>query len=219
MTAKNIFKTTLTLLLILTAATVLQAEPYKTSDSYEKIKTNFENSKLNKIEYDKNLTTVNGNISEINKAKTSVSKQKEQVTAEILKNNESVKKVNQQEREITQLISSEKEKLASEAKQLEQLDRLILQIKKNQDQRNILITEYQNQLALNQEAKKSWKDRETQLQAQQAKVTTLLRSLGTDESSWKSKQKGYEIEIKRWIAETEKQQKTFDTYQGLKDSK
>ncbi len=215
MKTKNIFAATLTLF----ASYTLMAEPYKTAEGFDKIKTNVENSKLNKTEYDKNLNTVNTNITEISKAKNSVSKQKETVSGEIVQNNESLKKVILQEREINQLITTEKEKLAVETKQLEQLEKLSAQIKNNQLQRNALIADYQGQLGINQEEKKSWKGRETELRAQEGKTIQTLRGLASDETNWKNKQKGYEIEVKRWTAESEKQQKIFDTYQGLKESK
>lgn len=195
------------------------AEPYKSTEGFDKIKTNVENSKLNKSEYDKNLNTVNSNISEINKAKTTVTQQKETVSGEIVQNNESLKKVILQEREINQLITTEKEKLSVETKQLENLERLSAQIKKNQEQRQALIADYQNQLVINQDEKKSWKSREVELRAQEGKTIQALRGLASDETNWKNKQKGYEIEVKRWSAEGEKQQKIFDTYQGLKESK
>lgn len=214
MKTKNILTAT-----VLLSALTLSAEPYKSTEGFDKIKSNVENSKLNKTEYDKNLIVVNNNISEVTKAKTTVLKQKEGVSTEIVQNNESLKKVILQEREISQLISTEKEKLAVETKQLEQLEKLTAQIKQNQEQRNALIADYQSQLGINAEEKKSWKGRESELRAQEGKTIQALRGLASDETNWKNKQKGYEIESKRWSAESEKQQKIFDTYQGLKESK
>jgi chromosome segregation ATPase len=217
MKTKNIL-TKITLLTLSILSYTASAEPYKTADGFDKIKTNVENSKLNKVEYDKNLNTVNGNIAEINKVKTTVVKQKESVSSEIVQNNESLKKVILQEREINQLITAEKEKLAIETKQLEQLEKLTAQIKQNQEQRNALIADYQSQLTINQDEKKAWKSRESELRAQESKTIQALRGLASDETNWKNKQKGYEIEVKRWSAESEKQQKIFDTYQGLKEA-
>lgn len=212
-------KQMITTFLITLAAASVNAELYNANDGLDKIKANVDNSVLNKKEYDKNLTTVNGNLGEISKAKSTVQKQKETVSGEIVQNNESVKKLIFQEREIAQAITTEKEKLALETKQLEQLEKMMAQIKKNQTERNALIADYQAQLNINQDEKKAWKGRETELRAQEGKTIQTLRSLASDESTWKNKQKGYEIEVKRWTAESEKQQKIFDTYQGLKESK
>ncbi len=208
----------LTLTMILFATTV-KADLYKSDAGLDKIKSNVDNSAANKKEYDKNLSTVSNNVAEITKAKTTVQKQKDAVSGEIVQNNESLKKIIFQEREITQAITTEKEKLAVETKQLEQLEKMMAQIKKNQEQRNALIADYQRQLNINQDEKKAWKGREAELRAQEGKTIQTLRGLASDESTWKNKQKGYEIEVKRWAAETEKQQKIYDTYQGLKESK
>ena len=205
--------------LVTLAASTAFSEPYKSSEGLDKIKSNVENSQANKSEYEKNLGTVNQNLIEINKAKTQVSKQKDLVSGEIVKNNDSLKKVILQEREITQLMNEEKEKLAQETKQLEQLEKMTQQIKQNQQKREALIADYQTQLMTNQEEKKSWKARETELRAQEGKTIQSLRGLASEEGNWKNKQKGYEIEVKRWTAESEKQQKIQDTYQGLKEEK
>jgi hypothetical protein len=210
-----------TLLIAMTLASSLSfAEPITAQQGLEKIKNNLDNSKSNQKEYEKNLDIVNKNVNEVLKAKTAVAKQKEVVNSEILQNNESLKKVLVQERDINILINQEKEKMAAETKQLEQIEKIILQIKQNQAQREAIIADYQNQLKVAGDEKKGWKDRETELRTQETKTIQSLRSLASEESSWTNKKKGYESETKRWSAEAEKQQKIHDTYQGLaKESK
>ena len=207
----KLFLTLLSLSLSLKA----YAEPMTANDGLEKIKSNLENSKLNQKEYEKNLNIVSQNINEVSKAKTTVQKQKEKLTSEILQNNESLKKVLIQERDINLLISQEKEKQAAEIKQLEQLEKTIAQIKQNQAQRESIIADYQNQLRSNGEEKKAWKERETELRGQEAKVIQSIRGLASEESTWTNKKKGYEGEAKRWNQEADKQQKIHDTYMGL----
>ncbi len=195
------------------------AEPITAANGLDKIKTNVENSKANQNEYDRNLKVVNKNLSEVIKAKTTYLQQKETVSTEIVKNNDSLKKVLVQERDINLLLSQEKEKLQTEAKQLEQLEKMTAQIKSNQVQRESLIADYQNQLRMTTDEKKVWKDRETELRAQESKTIQAVRTIATEETTWTNKKKGYEGEMKRWSAEAEKQQKIQDTYQGLADQK
>jgi len=192
------------------------AEIYTTDEGLSKIKTNLDNSKDNQSEYAKNLEIVNKNIAEITKAKNAVQKQKDSVTQQILSNNDSFKKSIMQEKEIQQLIVSEKQKMDQEKIQLEQLEKLIAQIKQNQIQREAILLEYNNQLMLAQEDKKSWKARDSELRTQEAKTIQSLRGLASEEAIWINKQKGYEIEVKRWASEVEKQQKIYNTYNGLK---
>lgn len=210
----NLSKLTITLAATFLAATV-HADNMTASQGLDKIKTNLENSKLNQKEYDRNLDVVNHNLSEVNKAKTTVLKQKDSVSNEIVKNNESLKKVLVQERDVSTLLTQEKEKLAAEAKQVEQLEKMMAQIKTNQVQREAIIADYQNQLRNATDEKKAWKDREAELRGQEAKTIQSVRALASEENTWSNKKKGYEGESKRWSAEAEKQQKIHDTYQGL----
>ena len=212
---KNLFMATL----VTTIASFAVAEPYQVQQGLDKIKTNFENSKANKNEYDKNLNIVNNNITEISKAKAAVIKQKNDVSAEIVKNNESLKKVLIQEKEIQAYIKAEEDKVAAESKQVEQLEGLIAQIKKNSEQRAAIIANYQEQLKTASDEKVAWKNREGELRTQEGETIKVIRGVASEEANWMNRKKGYEIEVKRWSAEAEKQQKIFDTYQGLKEEK
>lgn len=214
---KKIFITTLLAAQVLSLNAM--AEPYQVQQGLDKIKTNFENSKANKNEYDKNLNVVNKNIDEITKAKNAVLKQKSEVSAEIVKNNESLKKVMIQEKEIQQYIKVEEDKTAAENKQIEQLENLVAQIRKNQEQRAAVIANYQEQLKFTTDEKVSWKNREGELRTQEGETIKVVRGVASEEANWQNRKKGYEIEVKRWSAEAEKQQKIFDTYQGLKEAK
>jgi myosin protein heavy chain len=205
--------------MITTISSIALAEPYQVQQGLDKIKTNFENSKANKSEYDKNLNIVKSNINEISKAKAAVIKQKNDVSNEIVKNNESLKKVLIQEKEIQAYIKSEEDKVAAESKQVEQLENLIAQIKKNQEQLAAIIANYQEQLKTTADEKIAWKAREGELRTQESETIKVIRGVATEEASWTNRKKGYEIEVKRWSAEAEKQQKIFDTYQGLKEEK
>lgn len=191
------------------------AEPITAAQGLDKIKTNLENAKANQKEYDRNLEVVSKNLKEVTKAKETYLKQKEAVSTEIVKNNDSLKKVLVQERDITVLLTQEKEKLQTETKQLDLLEKMIAQIKQNQGQRQAVIADYQNQMRMTAEEKKAWKDRETELRAQESKTIQSVRTIASEESNWGNKKKGYEGELKRWVAESEKQQKIHDTYKGL----
>ncbi|MFZ3231388.1 MAG: hypothetical protein WA160_14355 [Pseudobdellovibrio sp.] len=209
----------LTVLLISCLTSISAAEQMSAAQGLEKIKTNLENSKANQKEYERNLDVVSQNLNEVTKAKSSVIKQKETVSSEILKNNDALRKSLVQERDLNTLIAQEKEKFQIETKQLEQLEKMIAQIKQNQVQREALLSDYQNQFRLANEEKKAWKDRETELRAQEAKTIQTARSLASEEATWSNKKKGYEGETKRWAAESEKQQRIHDTYQGLAEQK
>ena len=207
----------LTFFAMIALSLTANGETYSTQDGLDRIGSNVKNSKLNHKEYEKNLGTVNGNLNEITKAKTDVMQVKQEVTKEILSNNDSLKKVLLQERDINALVTQEKQKIEVEQKQLQQLEALTTQIRGNIEKRNQNIADYQNQILVNQSEKKAWKDRETELRTQEGQVIDNLRTIAGEEKNWTNKKKGYELEVKRWSAESEKQQKVLDTYQGLKE--
>lgn len=197
----------------------IYAEPLTAIKGLEKIKLNLENAKKNKTEYDKNLELVKNNVLEVQKAKEAALAQKKLVSGELVKNNESLKKLTQQERTISAYIAKENDKINLETKQIEQLQAMINQIKKNQEERSLIISDYQNQLATNGDHKKAWKEREEQLKEQETKTLQNLRGISSEEVSWINKKKKYESEVKRWSMESEKQQKIHDVYEGLSEQK
>lgn len=196
-----------------------QAQVLTATNGLEKIKNNLENAKKNKNEYDKNLELVKTNVAEVQKAKEATLSQKKMVTGEIAKNSDSLKKVLLQERDISTYITKENAKIALETKQIEQLQAMITQIKKNQEQRSLIISDYQTQLSSVGNTKKAWKEREEKLRAQESQTTQALRGIASEETSWIGKKKKYEGEVRRWTAESDKQQKIHDTYQGLAEGK
>ena len=196
-----------------------QAQVLTATNGLEKIKNNLENAKKNRTEYDKNLELVKSNVAEVQKAKEATLSQKKLVSGEIAKNSDSLKKVLLQERDISTYITKENDKIVSETKQIDQLQAMIIQIKKNQVQRSLIISDYQTQLSSAGNTKKAWKEREEKLRAQEIQTTQALRSIASEEASWIGKKKKYEGEVRRWTAESDKQQKIHDTYQGLAEGK
>ena len=207
------------LIAALTLSQITFAEPMTAGKGLEKIKTNLATAKKNSDEYNRNLELVRANMNEIKKTKDAVSLQKKNVSFELVKNSEGMNKISAQEREINSLMAKEKEKLNAEAKQLQQLETLTAQIKSNQEQRNMIIADYQSQLATAQARKAEWKDRESALKGQEAKASENLRSIANDESSWNVKKQKYEKESRVWTAEANKQQKIHDSYHGMAQGK
>ena len=201
------------------SAVLAFADTYTAQQGLDKIKINVETAKANKMDYEKNLGVINGNMSELGKAKNQAQKQKDSVNSEIVNNNEALKKVVLQEKELQALITSEETKRAEEEKQLKELEKLQTQISENQKKREQIIADYKKQMDIVAEEKKSWKGREGELRAQETKTIDALRGLASQEVAWNTKKKSYEGEVKKWSAEQDKQEKISETYQGLKENK
>lgn len=201
------------------SAVLAFADTYTAQQGLDKIKINVETAKANKMDFEKNLGVINGNMSELGKAKNQAQKQKDSVNSEIVNNNEALKKVVLQEKELQALITSEETKRAEEEKQLKELEKLQTQISENQKKREQIIADYKRQMDIVAEEKKSWKGREGELRAQETKTIDALRGLASQEVAWNTKKKSYEGEVKKWSAEQDKQEKISETYQGLKENK
>lgn len=203
--------------LFLTSAA--NAQLMNAAKGLEKIKSNVETAKKNQVDFVRVYDVTKENVSEVQKAKDTTLSQKKSVNNEIAKSNEAHKRAANQERDLKNYITKETDKIALETKQIEQLQALINQIKKNQEQREVIINDYKAQLNAVGLNKNSWLDREAKLKAQDEQTTQSLRSITSEEVNWVTKKKKYEAEAKLWTAEAEKQQKIHETYQGLSAGK
>jgi chromosome segregation ATPase len=190
-----------------------------TNQGLQKIKSNAESSRKNRDEIKKNLQVVTGNLNEIKKNKDALTQQKKNVSTELIKNIDAYKKLSQQEKEIVVLIGAEKTKLKTEESQMQQLANQIGQLRKNQEQRQAIIAEYQIQLHQAVQRKNEWKQREQILQNQEQQSSEAIRKISSEENTWLSKKTAYEKDHKKWTNEAANHQKIHDTYQGFANGK
>lgn len=209
--------------LILSTALLLSftanAAEVSTAQGMEKIKSNMENSRKNKEEFNKGAQAATGNLAEVRKNKDSHNQQKKAISAELAKTNEAFKKLSQQEREITTLMESEKQKLALEEKQMQMLQSQIEQLRKNQEARKAIIDDYQNQLGQAGSRKNEWKQREQNLKSQEQQSSESIKSASNEETNWLGKKAAVEKDLKYWTGEAASNQKIHDTFQGFAEGK
>lgn len=198
---------------------VANAQLMNAAKGLEKIKSNLDAAQKNKVDYVRVYDVTKENVSEVQKAKETTLSQKKSVNSEISKSNEAHKKAANQERDLKNYITKETDKIALETKQIEQLQALINQIKKNQEQREMIINDYKAQLGAVGLNKNAWQEREAKLKAQDDQTTQSLRSITSEEVNWVAKKRKHESDAKLWTAEADKQQKIHDTYQGLSAGK
>ena len=204
-----------TVLASFTITSPANAQLLNAAKGLEKIKSNLENAQKNQVDFVRVYDVTKDNVSELQKAKESTLSQKKSVNHEISKSGDAFKKAANQERELMNYITKETDKMRLETNQIEQLQLLITQIKKNQEQRALIIIDYKSQLNAVGLNKNAWIDREAKLRAQDEQTTQSLRSITSDEVNWVTKKKKSENEAKLWTNEAAKQQKIHDTYQGL----
>jgi|GEM_PF-4603794 len=211
---KNIALICLTFIVLPTQAELLSAKV-----GLEKIKTNVEIAKKNEVAYDKNLIYILANIDEIQKVQASTGTQKNAVADNLARNSAMLKKISQQEKELYALMASENKKLETEAKQIEQLESLMLQIKNNQSQRQQIIINYQKQLSTLQVNKNSWSNREAVLHKQKAQLDESVQTLKSLQETWLKNKNTHQTQASFWVHESEKQQKIFNKFQDLAEAR
>ena len=188
-------------------------------EGLQKIKSNLDNSQVNLQEYEKNLKIVEGNMTEVNKAKAQVEAQKTEVLQHTTDNDKALHRLNEQEKELQGLITAENEKLTVEAQKVKELEATILKIKETQKKREQNIADYQLQKNQLQEEKKIWNARGATIKEQSEQVAQKLKTLSSEETEWRLKQKGYQAEVKRWSQEVDRQKKINESYKSLSEVK
>lgn len=186
-----------------------------TESGLDRLQANVGNAQANTDDYKRNLGIVEGNLREIGKARAQTDAQKALVTAALKENRAQLQQMEKQERELAGLVQEEKTAMTQEAQKVKELEAQIAQLKENQKKREDNIAAYQQQNEKLQEQKKGWVQRETQLKEQETQVAARLKTLNGMDGEMRNKKKGYEGEIKRWSAETDKQKKTLDQMQTL----
>lgn len=209
----------LLLTFILTFASPLTQAKQTADGGIASIKENLENAKTNLEEYKKNLKIVEGNIQEVSKAKAKVEEQKKQVASQVKENQTNQQRLQKGEAEITKLTKDEEAKSAQEDKKILELQAMIAKIQENKAKREQNVQAYKVQQTQLGEEKKVWDQRGLTLKDQEKQVADRLKALGGQEAEWRNKKRGYEGEISRWQKEIDKQQKNYNQFKDLAESK
>lgn len=183
------------------------------------IKSNLENSKQNLSGYRQNLQTVDGNVKEVVKARQQLETQKGAVAKAAQENSQQLSTYTRQEGEVQLLIKEEQNKITQEQAKIEELTRLVNQLKENQKKREANIQAYKGQLNQATLEKQEWQSRGEKINKASTELQNRNQSLANQETEWRGKRKGYEGEVTRWQKEVDRNQKLQDTYSSLAEVK
>lgn len=185
-------------------------------EGLDRLQSNLDNAKFNVSEYQKNLEIVVGNLSEVSKAQSQVSAQRSQ-TQQIAKENlDNLQKLQKKVSEVNGYILDEQRLNQADAKKVEELEKIILQLKANQEKRTANINQYQSQLQQIEKDRVDWKSRVDQLSQIQKDVEARTAALEKQNQEWSDKKKGYEGEIRRWQREVTRLEKLVKNYNSIK---
>lgn len=188
-------------------------------EGLKQLKANLNNSKVNLSDYQKNLKIVEGNVAEVSKARSQVESQKKQAADSLKDNNDKLAALEKNELEINRLMALEQKEVQVEEQKIQELMKVVNQLKDNQAKRNQNVAAYQEQLKQQQKEKADWKARADQINKTYTQLENRSKALATQENDWKVKQRGYQGEVSRWQKEVERQQKLNENYQSLSEVK
>lgn len=183
------------------------------------IKSNLENSRENLTSYKKNLQVVDGNVQEVAKARQQLDSQRGTLAKAVQENNQQMATYSRQENEVMLLIKEEQTKLTQEQAKIDELMKIVNQLKDNQKKRESNIQSYKSQMNQAALEKKEWQERGEEIKRAHAELQGRNQSLVSQETEWRGKRKGYEGEVVRWQKEVERNQKLQETYSSLADVK
>jgi chromosome segregation ATPase len=218
-TNQKLHLTLICAVLAMTSAPQVGLAQTSAKEGITRLEENIENSKENIKQYKSNLDTVEANIKEVKKAQENVLEQSKKLQDQINTHNALMKKMQVQERELSQMMVSEKEKNAKDELRISEIEKLLVQIKSNIENREKNRKDYERQLTEVTDYKKEWQIFAETLKAQQLDMNKNLSDIKSQNDLWAGKKKGYEGEIKRWTAEVDKQEKTLNQVHSIANAK
>lgn len=184
-------------------------------ESLNRLKSNYENSVQNLNLYIENSKISQSNVQELDKLLTE-QKQKQVKIEQVNRQNKlTAEKIKQQETDIQLSIQAEEKEIQIEEQRIQDLQKLIAQLKLNQEKRRTKIAEYnkdKQSLAKDTEAFKIKMDQT--LAIEQDLLEEIART-EKERASWSQKYSGYQKEVAKWKKETDRNKKLFETHQKL----
>ena len=187
------------------------------NDALQQIKTNEDNAKGNKKQYQENESIASKNIVEVTAAIKALREQKTQLTANTLnldKNRAILEKMQQKLQEYTQ---GETQDLKKEDAQITQLKATLTKLEANKKQHEENLATYQQKINDVNTEKADW-DSQKQGIVQIAKDLDSKEAKAlTEREKWIAKRKGYHEESAKWEKESEIAEQHRVKFEKLKD--
>lgn len=180
-----------------------------------RLEQNITNSKENLSQYKSNLVIVQDNLKEVAKAKATVEEQKKEVDGQVRGARNNLQSVDKNEKEIAKLIQTEQASIQSDDLKIQELEKVIAQIKENQIKRQANLNRYREQNDQLAVERREWQARADALTVQQTEVNQRLAKVNGSEKEWRNKRRGYEAEITRWEQEIARHEKTLKEQKAL----
>jgi chromosome segregation ATPase len=196
--------------LIFTAQADLSAQ-----QGLEKIRSNFNNSQENLKQYEANLKISEQNLTELKRFRQELQGEMIRVDQSLAENQKSRANLNISLQDFNGKLQKESQHLATEERQREELRKRLELLEGQITQRKNNLSVIQANITNLQRDLKSLDEHEAKIQARRQELIQLNQKTADDEKQWQQKRQGYQLEVKKWQDESDRQRKMLDSYSSL----
>lgn len=182
----------------------------------EQLKQNAENSNENLDQYVSNMKTVEKNIVEVNKAIKNLNDYKRQIASSIQNSDKNKAKLSEQKVKIASYIKKEEGSIFKEQQQIKALQEKIASIQKNIDNRKLNISAYEKK---NEEIDleiKDWDNQLAKIKELKTVVSNKEKNATKEQKEWLAKKSTYSKEITKWRKQANYDEDLYRKYNKMK---
>ena len=176
--------------------------------SMQQLKTNEQNAKANKKQYDENDSIASKNIVEV----TAAIKQLREQKGKLVGNSQNLEKnraiLDKMKQKLQEFSSDESTQLKKEAGEIASLRATLEKLEQNKKQRLDNIETYQQKIADVEKERANWVEQNKAFSQIQKELDTKESKALTEREKWIEKRKGYREESTKWEKESELAEQT-----------
>ncbi len=182
----------------------------------EQLKENVSASQSNLEQYEQGLRTVVLNLSETEKALKTIEKQKTAIQKQTGQSAKDKMSVDAAKLEVDGHLRSERDRLAVEERQIEELKATLLKLEENRQKRSANIAVYEEKLKAVESEQAGWTERSQSVNELEAALRNQEEQARAERKRLSAKKAEYEEEIAKWKKQVRISQRSIANFSRLK---
>lgn len=212
---RHVIKGTFLLTAILFGAPVLAKTDIKAKQ--QQLQENIGASKTNLEQYENNLRTVVTNLAETERALKTIERQKVAIGKQTGDSAKDQKNVDAARAEVEGQLKAERDKMAAEDKQIEELKAALQRLEANRAKRQINVTTYEERLQKVDGEKAAWGERSQSIVDLEQALRAKEDEAKAERKRLQAKKAEYEEEIAKWKKQIRIAERSSANFGRLKD--
>lgn len=174
-------------------------------------------SKNNLQQYEANLGTVVSNLGETDKALKTIERQNAAITKQTGQSAKDQASVDAAKSEVEQHLKREREMMAEEDRQVEELRAALQRVESNREKRQGNIAAYEERLKAVETDRSAWTERNQSITDLDSALKAKADEARSEKKRLQAKKSEYEEEIGKWKKQVRLSERAASNFQGLKD--